>query len=54
MLKIEPQGAGWLITVTDEAVGRTIFTSVSQSGYVQAFVQAPPTLDEIFRQEATL
>ncbi|GJM48497.1 ABC transporter ATP-binding protein [Weissella soli] len=54
VLKIEPQGAGWLITVTDEAVGRTIFTRVSQSGYVQAFVQAPPTLDEIFRQEATL
>lgn len=54
VLKIEPQGAGWLITVTDEAVGRTIFTRVSQSGYVQAFLQAPPTLDEIFRQEATL
>ncbi|WP_373719230.1 ABC transporter ATP-binding protein [Weissella soli] len=54
VLKIEPQGAGWLITVTDEAVGRTIFTRVSQSGYVQAFVQAPPMLDEIFRQEATL
>jgi ABC-2 type transport system ATP-binding protein len=48
---IEKQGAGRLIHVADEAIGRTIFTKVSASGYVQAFVQAPPTLDEIFRKE---
>ncbi|MDN5411798.1 MAG: sodium ABC transporter ATP-binding protein, partial [Lactococcus sp.] len=28
-----------------------IFKKVSETGYVQAFVQAPPTLDEIFRKE---
>ncbi|MDN6093807.1 MAG: DUF4162 domain-containing protein, partial [Lactococcus raffinolactis] len=48
---IEKQGAGRMIHVNDAAVGHEIFTRVSQSGYVQAFVQAPPTLDEIFRKE---
>lgn len=48
---IEKQGAGRMIHVSDAAVGQDIFTKVTQSGYVQAFVQAPPTLDEIFRKE---
>jgi ABC-2 type transport system ATP-binding protein len=48
---IEKQGAGRMIHVSDAAVGHEIFTKVTQSGYVQAFVQAPPTLDEIFRKE---
>lgn len=48
---IEKQGAGRIIHVSDAAVGQDIFTKVTQSGYVQAFVQAPPTLDEIFRKE---
>ena len=48
---IEKQGAGRMIHVSEAAVGREIFKQVSQSGYVQAFVQAPPTLDEIFRKE---
>ena len=47
----EKQGAGRMIHVSDAAVGQDIFTKVTQSGYVQAFVQAPPTLDEIFRKE---
>ena len=47
---IEKQGAGRMIHVSDAAVGQDIFTKVTQSGYVQAFVQAPPTLDEIFRK----
>lgn len=50
-IAIEKQGAGRMIHVAYETVGRTIFTKVSESGYVQAFVQAPPTLDEIFRKE---
>ena len=49
--KIEKQGNGRMIYVTDESVGRSIFSKVSESGYTQAFVQAPPTLDEIFRKE---
>ncbi|MCJ1975807.1 ABC transporter ATP-binding protein [Lactococcus piscium] len=48
---IEKQGAGRLIHISDEAVGHDIFKKVSETGYVQAFVQAPPTLDEIFRKE---
>ena len=48
---IEKQGAGRLIHIADEAVGHDIFKKVSETGYVQAFVQAPPTLDEIFRKE---
>ncbi|MCJ2002806.1 ABC transporter ATP-binding protein [Lactococcus carnosus] len=48
---IEKQGAGRLIHIADEAVGHDIFKKVSENGYVQAFVQAPPTLDEIFRKE---
>lgn len=48
---IEKQGAGRLIHIAEEAVGHDIFKKVSETGYVQAFVQAPPTLDEIFRKE---
>ena len=48
---IEKQGAGRLIHISDEAVGHDVFKKVSETGYVQAFVQAPPTLDEIFRKE---
>ncbi|MDR0200521.1 MAG: ABC transporter ATP-binding protein [Streptococcaceae bacterium] len=51
VLSVERQGQGRLITVSEESVGKTIFQKVSQNGYVQAFVQAPPTLDEIFRNE---
>jgi ABC-2 type transport system ATP-binding protein len=51
VLTIEKQGQGRMIHISDESVGRTIFQKVSETGYVQAFVQAPPTLDEIFRNE---
>lgn len=51
VLSVEPQGIGRVCQLTDESVGRKIFEKVSASGYVQAFVQAPPTLDEIFRNE---
>lgn len=48
---IEKQGSGRMIHVANEQVGHELFKKVSASGYVQAFVQAPPTLDEIFRKE---
>ncbi|MDR1605692.1 MAG: ABC transporter ATP-binding protein [Streptococcaceae bacterium] len=51
VVSLAPQGQGRMIHVSDETVGRDIFKKVSETGYVQAFVQAPPTLDEIFRQE---
>lgn len=46
------QGTGRLITIEQAEVGHEIFKKVSESGYVQAFMQAPPSLDEIFRIEA--
>jgi ABC-2 type transport system ATP-binding protein len=51
VLTIQKQGVGRLIKLSDESVGRTIFTRLAQEGYAQAFVQSPPTLDEIFRRE---
>ena len=48
---IEKQGSGRLVHIANEQVGHELFKKVSASGYVQAFVQAPPTLDEIFRKE---
>jgi ABC-2 type transport system ATP-binding protein len=49
VLSIEKQSSGRMIQITQEAVGREIFQKVSKDGYVKAFMQAPPTLDEIFR-----
>lgn len=51
VLTLEKQGAGRLLRITEESVGRAIFDRVSADGYVQAFMQTPPTLDEIFRNE---
>lgn len=53
VLSIENQGTGRILRISDENVGHSVFDRVTQNGYVQAFVQSPPTLDEIFRQEAT-
>lgn len=49
--EIEKQGIGRTVKIKSEEVGHVIFEKVSSNGYVQAFVQAPPTLDEIFRKE---
>ncbi|HEY4400208.1 MAG TPA: ABC transporter ATP-binding protein [Lactobacillaceae bacterium] len=51
VLSLEKQGSGRLLRLRDEAVGQTIFDKVSAGGYAQAFMQTPPTLDEIFRNE---
>lgn len=51
VLSLEKQGSGRLLRLRDEAVGQIIFDKVSAGGYVQAFMQTPPTLDEIFRNE---
>ncbi len=45
------QGTGRSVKISEAEVGRAIFERVAQGGYVQAFVQAPPSLDEIFRME---
>lgn len=48
---IEKRGSGRSIKISEAEVGREIFQKVSKEGYVQAFVQSPPPLDEIFRME---
>lgn len=50
---IEKRGSGRSIKISEAEVGREIFQKVAKDGYVQAFVQSPPSLDEIFRMEAT-
>ena len=49
---IEKRGRGRSIKISEAEVGREIFQKVAKDGYVQAFVQSPPSLDEIFRMEA--
>ena len=48
---IKQQGAGFDITIANESVGHHIFDYVTRNGYIPAFSQQPPTLDDIFRQE---
>ena len=48
---IEKRGSGRSIKISEANVGREIFQKVAKDGYVQAFVQSPPSLDEIFRME---
>ena len=49
---IEKRGSGRSIKISEAEVGREIFQKVAKDGYVQAFVQSPPSLDEIVRMEA--
>ncbi|CAK8053466.1 ABC transporter ATP-binding protein [Eupransor demetentiae] len=48
---VEEQGAGLELILANEEVGHEIFNIVTANGYIPAFSQQPPTLDEIFRQE---
>lgn len=48
---VTKQGGGRSIKLGNAEVGREIFQKVASKGYVQAFVQSPPSLDEIFRME---
>lgn len=51
VVSVTPRSAGFDLVVTDEAVGHDIFNYVTRNGYIPAFSQQPPTLDDIFRQE---
>ena len=51
VINVIPQGAGFDLTITEDHVGHDIFTYVTKNGYIPAFSQQPPTLDDIFRQE---
>ncbi|GAB2024638.1 ABC transporter ATP-binding protein [Lactovum odontotermitis] len=54
VLSIEKNNSGRIIQIREEAVGHEIFRRVSTSGYVPAFMQTPPSLDEIFRMEVAV
>ncbi len=49
---VTKQGTGRSIRLANAEVGHEIFKKVAAKGYVQAFVQSPPSLEEIFRIEA--
>lgn len=49
---VTKQGTGRSIRLANAEVGHEIFKKVASKGYVQAFVQSPPSLEEIFRIEA--
>lgn len=49
--KVEPELMGRRVFLTDPDVGRQVFALVSANGYVQAFSQQAPSLDQIFKQE---
>jgi ABC-2 type transport system ATP-binding protein len=51
VLSVSKNSAGRVLQISDESVGHDIFRLVSSSGYVPAFMQTPPSLDEIFRME---
>lgn len=42
---IEKRGSGRSIKISEAEVGREIFQKVAKDGYVQAFIQSPPSLD---------
>ncbi|MCM0599299.1 ABC transporter ATP-binding protein [Periweissella fabalis] len=52
VISITPSNLGRMLKISDEAVGRVVFERVTSStNYVPAFMQTPPSLDEIFRTE---
>lgn len=51
ILELKREMSGRVIQISHEEVGKEIFKSVTASGYVQGFMQSPPSLDEIFRME---
>lgn len=51
---VTKQGTGFDLVLSDEAAGRRVFELVTRNGYIPAFSQQPPTLDDIFRQEVAI
>lgn len=51
VLNVNVQGAGFNLTIADDKTGHAVFKYVTRNGYIPAFSQQPPTLDDIFRQE---
>ncbi|WEV60225.1 ABC transporter ATP-binding protein [Streptococcaceae bacterium ESL0729] len=54
VLSLNKSGQGRLLKLRDAEAGHGVFSYVSRNGYVQSFVQSPPSLDEIFRREVAV
>ncbi|MFD1484076.1 ABC transporter ATP-binding protein [Lacticaseibacillus baoqingensis] len=52
VVQVVAHGSGFELTLSDPAVGKTLFAQATANGYIPEFRQAPPTLDEIFRMKA--
>ena len=50
---IVKQGTGRSVRLENAEVGRDVFQLITREGYVQGFLQSPPSLDEIFRMEVS-
>ena len=48
VLDIKPEKAGYQLILEDPKIGEIIFKKATKNGYITAFDQQPPTLDEIF------
>jgi len=51
---VTPHGVGYDLILSEEEAGHRVFELVTKNGYIPAFSQQPPTLDDIFRQEVAI
>lgn len=51
---VTPHGVGYNLILSEEEAGHRVFDLVTKNGYIPAFSQQPPTLDDIFRQEVAI
>ncbi|QEA59321.1 ABC transporter ATP-binding protein [Leuconostoc koreense] len=51
---VTPHGVGYNLILSEEKAGHRVFDIVTKDGYIPAFSQQPPTLDDIFRQEVAI
>lgn len=51
---VAPHGVGYDLILSEEEAGHRVFDLVTKNGYIPAFSQQPPTLDDIFRQEVAI
>ena len=58
LLMVSPQLRHMVLAMTlilsEEEAGHRVFDLVTKNGYIPAFSQQPPTLDDIFRQEVAI
>ncbi|MGL4690132.1 MAG: ABC transporter ATP-binding protein [Leuconostoc mesenteroides] len=51
---VTPHGVGYDLILSEEEAGHRVFDLVTKNGYIPAFSQQPPTLDDIFCQEVAI